>query len=57
MIMRLSDICEINPKADSVSDNTNVSFIAMPDVSEDGKINTTIVRPYGEVKKGFTFPI
>ena len=55
MIMRLTDICEINPKADSVSDNTHVSFVAMPDVSENGKISTTIARPYGEVKKGFTF--
>ena len=53
--MRLTDICEINPKADSVSDNTHVSFVAMPDVSENGKISTTIARPYGEVKKGFTF--
>ena len=53
--MRLSDICEINPKADLVKDNTLVSFVAMPDVSENGQINTTIARSYGEVKKGFTF--
>ena len=52
--MRLSDACEINPRSQAVSDDTLVSFVAMPDVSEDGKINTSIVRPYGEVKKGYT---
>ena len=53
--MRLADICEINPKADLISDEMAVSFVAMQDVSEDGKINTATVRPYQEVKKGFTF--
>ena len=55
MKMRLADICEINPKADLISDEMAVSFVAMQDVSEDGKINTATVRPYQEVKKGFTF--
>lgn len=52
--MRLADICEINPKADSINDEMAVSFVAMQDVSEDGKINTATVRPYQEAKKGFT---
>lgn len=52
--MRLIDVCEINPKAKAIGDNTEVSFVAMPDVSEDGKINTDLIRPYCEVKKGFT---
>ena len=52
--MRLIDVCDINPKAQAIDDSTEVSFVAMPDVSEDGKINTGIVRSYCEVKKGFT---
>ena len=48
------DICEINPKAVTLEDNTLVSFVAMPDVSENGKIKVDTFRPYGEVKKGFT---
>ncbi len=52
--MRLSDVCEINPRSQAISDDTLVSFVAMPDVSEDGRINTSVVRPYGEVKKGYT---
>ncbi len=52
--MKLVDICEINPKAVTLEDNTLVSFVAMPDVSENGKIKVDTFRPYGEVKKGFT---
>ena len=52
--MKLADICEINPRAELLDDNTLVSFVAMPDVSEDGKINVDTHRTYGEVKKGFT---
>ena len=52
--MKLSDVCEINPKAQILDDNVKVSFIAMPDVSEDGKINVDIIRSYCDVKKGFT---
>ena len=52
--MKLADICEINPRSEVLDDNTLVSFVAMPDVSEDGKINVDTHRTYGEVKKGFT---
>ena len=52
--MRLIDICDINPKTQAIDDSSEVSFVAMPDVSEDGKINTGIIRRYCEVKKGFT---
>jgi type I restriction enzyme S subunit len=31
------------------------SFVAMPSVSEDGRIDTSIGRPYEEVNKGFTY--
>ena len=52
--MRLLDVCEINPKVQAIDDSTEVSFVAMPDISEDGKINTGNIFPYSEVKKGFT---
>lgn len=52
--MKLADICEINPKTEVLDDNTLVSFVAMPDVSEDGRINVGTYRTCGEVKKGFT---
>lgn len=52
--MRLIDVCDINPRAQAIDDNLEVSFVAMPDVSEDGKINIGNIRSYCEVKKGFT---
>ena len=52
--MKLFDVCEINPRQRGISDDTLVSFVAMPDVSEDGKINTSVIRPFSEVKKGYT---
>ena len=35
--------------------DADYSFVAMPSVSEDGRIDTTIGRPYSEVCKGFTY--
>lgn len=32
-----------------------VSFVPMPAVSEDGKIDCSDIRPYKEVRKGFTY--
>ena len=52
--MKLFDACEINPRQQGISDDTLVSFVAMPDVSEDGKIKTNVIRPFSEVKKGYT---
>ena len=52
--MRIIDVCDINPKTQAIDDSIEVSFVAMSDVSEDGKINTGIIRQYREVKKGFT---
>ena len=37
-----------------IDDNTLISFVSMPDVTEDGRINTSVNRPFGEVKKGYT---
>ncbi len=52
----LGECCELNPRRpQGISDDLEVSFLAMPSVSEDGHIDTKIIRPYSEVKKGFTY--
>jgi type I restriction enzyme S subunit len=50
------DVCDINPRARSaLVDSTPVSFVPMADVDEIlGRIVGCQVRPYAEVKKGFT---
>ena len=52
--MKLKDICEINPRTLGIGDDTEVSFIPMPSVSEDGKIDASDIRSYKDVKKGYT---
>lgn len=53
---KLSKCAEINPKKPSnVDDDLLVSFVAMPSVSECGKIDTNILKKYKDVKKGFTY--
>lgn len=55
-IVRLGDYCIVNPtKPKGISDEMEVSFIPMQDVSDDGSCNKFINRPYAEVKKGFTY--
>ena len=53
----LSDCCVINPKKNEIKldDNFSLSFIGMADVSEKGKINTSNIKLYKEVKNGFTY--
>ena len=54
----LGEICEINPKKSQDARLTNgllVSFVPMPSVSESGYIDATQVKPYDEVKTGFTY--
>jgi restriction endonuclease S subunit len=51
----LSDLVELNPSLGiRLSDETEVSFIAMADVSEVGRIIHSEARKYIEVKNGFT---
>lgn len=55
-IVRLGDYCIVNPtKPKGISDEMEVSFIPMQDVSDDGSCNKFINRPYAEVKKSFTY--
>ena len=52
----LGQCCELNPKRPrDINDELMVSFVPMPAVSEDGKIDCSDIRPYKEVRKGFTY--
>ena len=52
----LGECCELNPKRPkAIADDLNVSFVSMPSVSEEGIIDCSIIKPYSEVKKGFTY--
>ena len=52
----LGKCCELNPKRPkNIDDDLLVSFVPMPAVSEDGRIDVSETRPYSEVKKGFTY--
>ena len=52
----LGKCCELNPKRPkNIDDDLLVSFVPMPAVSEDGRIDASETRPYSEVKKGFTY--
>ncbi len=55
-ITLLGECCELNPKrAKNISDNTLVTFVPMPNLSEDGHIDCSNIKSYKEVKKGFTY--
>ena len=52
----LDKCCELNPRRPrDIDDGLDVSFLAMPDVSEDGHVDLSVIRPYKDVKKGFTY--
>ncbi|CEO08369.1 restriction endonuclease subunit S [Paraclostridium sordellii] len=50
----LSDIAEINPKKEILENHENVSFLAMEQVSNSGRILNVYLREYEEVSKGYT---
>jgi len=53
----LTEAVELNPKPDRrlLTDDTEVSFVPMAAVEAgSGQIDTSTVRPYAEVKKGYT---
>ena len=54
----LKDVCKINPKKSEdkrLMDGLEVSFVAMPSVSDKGEIDTSVIKLYDEVKTGFTY--
>ena len=55
-ITTLGECCELNPRRPKdINTDVDYSFVAMPSVSENGQIDTSIERPYAEVCKGFTY--
>ena len=54
----LAEVCEINPRLQKnhlLTDDVSVSFVPMAAVDEhEGVIAINHVRPFGEVKKGYT---
>ena len=55
-LSKLGLCCELNPKRPKgISDDTMVSFVPMPAISEKGQMDCSDVKPYGDVKKGFTY--
>ncbi|NUN63295.1 hypothetical protein HCU40_00715 [Pseudanabaena biceps] len=57
--VKLSDVCELNParpREMKRSDDAATSFVPMASVSaEFGKIADPLVKPFSEVKKGYTY--
>jgi type I restriction enzyme, S subunit len=57
IVVPLSDAVVVNPKIDrtQLADDSEVSFVPMAAVgAADGSIDASTVRPYAEVKKGYT---
>ncbi len=52
---RLNDLFIINPPKDNISNDTEVSFIAMKDVSDAGYLISSEVKRFEEVKNGYTY--
>jgi type I restriction enzyme S subunit len=53
-IENLGNICEINPRKIQKTDDGQVSFITMNQLSEEGQMISHASKPYEEVSKGFT---
>ena len=54
----LEDVCEINPRRPRIvqDDDVPTSFVPMAAVDEvEGKIADMQIRPYGEVRRGYTY--
>lgn len=50
-IMKLSEIAEINPRREVLEDKDTVSFIAMEDITNNGRVINKTDKLYEEVKK------
>ena len=54
MRVKIKEICEINPKQEVLADESIVSFIGMAQISNDNQFDTSILKKYKDVKKGFS---
>jgi type I restriction enzyme, S subunit len=54
--LRIEEIADINPgPSTKAAENSEVSFLAMADLSDDGKVVTQQRRRLAEVRNGFTY--
>lgn len=55
--VRLGEVCEINPRRPSIDrcDETPTTFIPMEAVDAKSGVAGSRVRPFGEIKKGYTY--
>ena len=55
--VRLGEVCEINPRRPSIdrSDETPTTFVPMEAVDAKAGIADSHTRPFGEIKKGYTY--
>ena len=56
-LVRLGEVCEINPRRPSIDrrDETPTTFIPMEAVDAKSGVVDSRVRPFGEIKKGYTY--
>lgn len=56
-VASIDEVASINPKlVESIDDSDQVHFVPMAAVAEDfGGIDVSATRPYGEVRKGYTY--
>ncbi|HHW12730.1 MAG TPA: hypothetical protein GXX33_06990 [Firmicutes bacterium] len=57
-LMRLGDVCEINPPKQQMLDmfeGKEVSFVSMSSVDENGNINVSDIRPFSDVSNGYSY--
>lgn len=50
----IGEVCELNPKKESLDDNIDITFIPMEKVGVDGSLKLDSLRKYGDIKKGFS---
>jgi len=55
-VKRLKFVIEINPqRANQIDEDEQAVFIAMESMNNDGTFDNSVIRPYSEVKTGFTY--
>ncbi|MBS6464508.1 MAG: restriction endonuclease subunit S [Firmicutes bacterium] len=57
-LIALGDCCELNPKKSAdgrLQDGLEVSFVPMPAVTEKGELDSSDIKLYEQVQKGFTY--
>lgn len=53
-VKKLDEVSDVNPRKELLDDSDIISFIAMEDISNQGRVINKADREYGEVKKGYT---